>query len=99
MTDQDNLREWEHNHETTEHFAFTGGTEMTSQDELRDRISSVVAERNAYFGGHTGRADPKDVAQAIIDEFGLTVEERLTEYGIDDPGYEYRVVGKWEAEE
>ena len=95
-----NLREWEHNHETTEHFAFTGGTEMTSQDELRDRISSVVAERNAYFGGHTGRADPKDVAQAIIDEFGLTVETgHITGQGYGLPGViGKRVVGKWEKQ-
>ena len=47
---------------------------MTDQDNLRSRIASVVAERNAYFGGHTGRADPKAVAQAIIDELGLTNE-------------------------
>ena len=42
MSDQDNPREWEHNHPTTNRFAFTGGTEMTSQDELRDRIAAVM---------------------------------------------------------
>ena len=39
------------------------------------------------------------MAQAIIDEFGMQVEERLTEFGIDDPGYQQRVVGKWEEAE
>lgn len=67
-------------------------------DSLRDRIAESqrrVLNRRALI------ADvdlPAYLAQAIIDEFGLTVEERLTEYGIDDPGYESRVVGKWEAE-
>ena len=79
---------------------FYGGTEMTSQNNLRNRISSVVAERNAYFGGHTGRADPKDVAQAIIDEFGLTVETgHITGQGYGLPGViGKRVVGKWEKQ-
>ena len=73
---------------------------MTSQNNLRNRISSVVAERNAYFGGHTGRADPKDVAQAIIDEFGLTVETgHITGQGYGLPGViGKRVVGKWEKQ-
>ena len=79
---------------------FYGGAEMTSQNNLRNRISSVVAERNAYFGGHTGRADPKDVAQAIIDEFGLTVETgHITGQGYGLPGViGKRVVGKWEKQ-
>ena len=74
---------------------------MTNEKEqLRNRISSVVAERNAYFGGHTGRADPKDVAQAIIDEFGLTVETgHITGQGYGLPGViGKRVVGKWEKQ-
>ena len=76
MSDHDNLREWEHNHETTEHFAFTGGTEMTSQDELRDRIAEIV---NAALVAWNTDMDTQDsegeyVAQAIIDELGLTNE-------------------------
>lgn len=57
-------------------------------DTLRDRIKRLVDETD----------DGESAARAIIDEFGLTVEDRLTEYGIDDPGYESRVVGKWEVE-
>ena len=49
---------------------FYGGTEMTSQDNLRDRIAEVIHERTAFFGGH---AYPETLAQAIIDEFGVTV--------------------------
>ena len=67
---------------------------MTSQDNLRERITDLI-ER----GETLSREGSGHVAQAIIDDLGLTVESRLTEYGIDDPGYEYRVVGKWEAEE
>ena len=44
---------------------------MTDQDELRDRIEDIIWKRTTL---------PTDitvlVAQAIIDEFGLTVEER-----------------------
>ena len=74
-----------------------GATAMTDQDNLRNRIASVVAERNAYLGGHTGRADPKAVAQAIIDAFGLTVET-MTLGGMREEGAPFtttRIVGKW----
>ena len=69
---------------------------MSDQDNLRGRIAESqrrVLKRRALI------ADvdlPAYLAQAIIDELGLTVEERLTEFGIDDPGYQERVVGKWE---
>lgn len=70
---------------------------MTDQDSLRDRIASALemADAEASDGGFA-IAMPDHAAQAIIDELGLTVEERLTEFGIDDPGYQQRVVGKWE---
>lgn len=61
---------------------------MTDQDKLRDRIKHLVDETD----------DGESAARAIIDEFGLTMEDRLTEYGIDDPGYESRVVGEWKEE-
>ena len=79
---------------------------MTSQDELRDRLSDVIDRALSAWmtvddalDGPVEGSEEDFVAQAIIDDLGLTVESRLTEYGIDDPGYEYRVVGKWEAEE
>ncbi|VEW13541.1 Uncharacterised protein [Brevibacterium casei] len=59
-----------------------------SYETLRDRIKHLVDETD----------DGESAARAIIDDLGLTVEDRLTEYGIDDPGYESRVVGKWEEE-
>lgn len=73
--------------ETAEWFVNTvlKGATMTNETELRERIERVIL----------GRTAPQ-AAQAIIDEFGLTTEERLTEFGIDDPEYQERVVGKWE---
>ena len=77
-------------------------------DNLRDRIADTIesaglqwdTEFNAWMLGRPNSADPGPqpprIAQAIIDEFGMTVEERLTEFGIDDPGHQERVVGKWE---
>ena len=61
---------------------------MTSQDELRDRIADVIVRK-----GRTGNS----AAQAIIDEFGLTVEQRLRSW--DDEAGEVRYVGRWEANE
>ncbi len=83
---------------------------MTDQDNLRDKIARVLyIESSEAEDGDVVWASPEAIAeeveswgrfaQAIIDELGLTVEDRLTEYGIDDPGYEYRIVGEWEAEE
>ena len=66
---------------------------MSDQDNLRDRIEEIIWKRTTLPTEITTLA-----ARAIIDEFGLTVEERLTEFGIDDPGYETRVVGEWKEE-
>ena len=63
-------------------------------DTLRDRIEEIIWKRTTLPTEITTL-----VAQAIIDEFGLTVEERLTEFGIDDPGYQQRVIGEWEESE
>ena len=65
---------------------------MTSQDNLRDRIAGVIHERTAFFGGH---AYPETLAQAIIAEFGLTVEECIDEPGKRGINHVQRVVGKW----
>ena len=64
---------------------------MTDQDNLRNRIASIVAERNAYFGGHIGRADPKAVAQAIIDELHLFAE-------VDEDWGAMVIEGWWEKQ-
>src|SRR5699024_8766685 len=90
-----NLREWEHNHETTEHFAFTGGTEMTSQDELRDRMAEIV---NAALGAwnsdrDTPYSEGEYTAQAIIDEFGLTVEAHAATHSSRTMT---RIISTWE---
>lgn len=61
---------------------------MADHDNLRDRIEDALRDGVGLSW--------QNKAQAIIDEFGLTVEERLTEFGIDDPGYQQRVIGKWE---
>lgn len=74
---------------------------MTDQDELRDRIEDIIWKRTTL---------PTDitvlVAQAIIDEFGLTVEMRVSSVGrtvdrrtgIVTNSTQYRVVGKWEKQ-
>ena len=69
---------------------------MTSQDELRDRITDLI-ER----GETLSREGSGHVAQAIIDEFGLTVETgHITGQGYGLPGViGKRVVGKWERNE
>ena len=65
---------------------FYGGTEMTS-DELRDRIADVIVRK-----GRTGNS----AAQAIIDEFGLTVETVGGFVSVAGNHDARRVVGKWE---
>ena len=65
---------------------------MTDQDELRDRIVEAFKRGADGYGGVEGGA------QAIIEEFGLTVE---TVEGVMDPNGDYdaaRVVGKWEKQ-
>lgn len=67
---------------------------MTNETELRDRLKRIVDETD----------DGDSAAQAIIDEFGLTVEvdfdPRTGRIGHDGryewTGKQSRVVGKWE---
>ena len=63
---------------------FYGGTEMTSQDELRDRIADVIVRK-----GRTGNS----AAQAIIDEFGLRWEHQPV-----IGGTRKRIIGDWKGE-
>ena len=69
---------------------------MTDQDNLRNRIESIIEDKTYATAPDGFIAGTEEAAQAIIDEFGLTVVERLTEFGIDDPGYQQRVIGEWE---
>ena len=71
---------------------------MTDQDNLRDRIASLIEGLDDQQMIDDGKlASPDDIAQAIIDELGLRVEGQM---GVDgeDPIWEERVAGKWEAE-
>ena len=69
---------------------------MTDQDNLRDRIADLL--------WRTEEKSWEDQAQAIIDEFGLTVETEPghdpRECGCSSRAYpaESRVVGKWEQQ-
>ena len=76
-----------------------GGTEMTSQDNLRDRMAEVLSR--TYTSG-PAKVVLEDIAaaQVIIDEFGLTVETgHITGQGYGLPGViGKRVVGKWEKQ-
>ena len=62
---------------------------MSDHDNLRDRIEDTLRDS----GGYSWR----DKAQAIIDEFGLTVEtQSLRWMDPNGPFPQERVVGKWE---
>ena len=76
---------------------------MTDQDNLRDRIAAQITPL-LYWNyadwedaDERDKADARECAQAIIDELGLRVEGQM---GVDgeDPIWEERVAGKWEAE-
>lgn len=75
-------------------------------DTLRDRIAEIV---NAALVAWNTDRDTQDsegeyAAQAIIDEFGLTVEHSVVGHEVHEDGSwttwpsQSRVVGKWEAE-
>jgi hypothetical protein len=70
------------------------GAAMTDQDELRDRIADIIYQ-NCEADGYTKLG----TAQAIIDDLGLTVEERIDQPGKRGINPVSRIVGKWEAEE
>ena len=68
---------------------------MTDPDSLRDRIADLL--------WRTDEKSWEDQAQAIIDEFGLTMVEAPMmgaewEDGNWHPVIEQRVVGKWEKQ-
>ena len=68
-------------------------------DELRDRLSQII-DRGLYCWDSdtkTSMTDTEYVAQAIIDDLGLTVEEGyITGQGHGLPGViGNRIVGRW----
>ena len=75
---------------------------MSDQDELRARMDRVIDKALDEWNtsGAGGISDSNYVAQAIIDEFGLTVETgHITGQGYGLPGViGKRVVGKWEKQ-
>lgn len=76
-------------------------------DELRDRIAEIIERSLTVWMNDlsAGGAEADYAAQAVIDEFGLTVEERFvyaTDLARDDEpvtdDMAQRVVGKWEKQ-
>lgn len=67
------------------------GSGVYDQDNLRNRIAEVIAgeEDHPHPRGYAAHA------QAIIDDLGLTVEQRMRSW--DDEAGEVRYVGRWEA--
>lgn len=70
---------------------------MTSQDELRNRIEQIIENKTYAMAPDGFIAGTEESAQAIIDKFGLTVEERIDEPGKRGINPVQRVVGKWET--
>lgn len=60
-------------------------------DELRNRIAEALRRETDNGGSRT-----EDYAQAVIDDLGLTVEERIDTPGRRGINPVYRVVGRWE---
>ena len=75
---------------------------MTSQDNLRDRMAEVLSR--TYTSG-PAKVVLEDIAaaQAIIDEFGLTLELKAERNMTAADPFEFdhtqRIVGKWEPRE
>ena len=66
---------------------------MSDQDNLRERIERQLCMFfDENYDGHLF-----DASQAIIDDLGMTVEQRLRSW--DDEAGEVRYVGRWEANE
>ena len=63
---------------------------MTDQDNLRDRIAAAITKCPSV--------NPYVMARAIIDDLGLTVEERIDEPGKRGINPVRRIVGEWEKQ-
>ena len=78
-----------------------GATAMTDQDNLRDRIESIIEDKTYATAPDGYIAGTEEAAQAIIDELGLTVETRLVhKKTLDRDVLERlrRVIGDWREE-
>lgn len=81
---------------------------MTSQDNLRERMAEIIDAALVAWNTDmdTQDSEGKYAAQAVIDEFGLTVDRAVDtgnrsydkRTGIITNGWKYRVVGKWEKQ-
>ena len=79
---------------------------MTDQDDLRDRIARVIHREECACGEDVAEEWELRWAQVIIDEFGLTVEMRVSSVGrtvdrrtgIVTNSTQTRIVGKWEKQ-
>ena len=72
---------------------------MTYQDNLRNRIEEIIEAKTYAMAPDRFIAGTEEAAQAIIDELGLTTEQRDTGLQSNPPGrriYVSRVVGDWE---
>lgn len=74
-------------------------------DELRDRIWTVIADTLCPGNGGYRLLEHRDAAQAVIDELGLTVEDRndgsesrTAPDGSIVYGVKSRVAGRWEKQ-
>lgn len=67
-------------------------------DNLRGRVADVISHALDTWEPFGGTTEDIFVAQAIIDDLGLTVEEgHITGQGYGLPGViGKRIVGKWE---
>ena len=65
---------------------------MSDQDNLRGRIEQIIEDKTYAVAPDGFIAGTEDAAQAIIDEFRLTVE--TGQFGVTMK----RVVGKWEKQ-
>ena len=73
---------------------------MTDQDNLRDRLSDVIDRALSAWmtvddalDGPVEGSEEDFVAQAIIDDLGLTVEANAA---VEGPRPMRRVIGEWE---
>ena len=71
-------------------------------DDLRDRIADELAGHQiwtGYYATNVGMDEAREMAQAIIDDLGLAVEERIDMPGRRGINPVHRVVGRWETGE
>ena len=71
-------------------------------DELRDRIADELAGHQigtGYYETNVSMDEAREMAQAVIDALGLTVEKRIDIPGRRGINPARRAVGKWEDDD